>query len=95
MSHRNARLTVHGRRLLVHRVAVKARPSLMSPRRWACHVSARIVGSPVSTLSGDDGLADRLLAAASLCRPAPATEIEGKVLGPAGSASEGSGLARP
>ena len=49
MSHRNARLTFHGRRLLVQRVREQGMPVRMSPRRWGCRASALIVGSPAST----------------------------------------------
>jgi transposase InsO family protein len=59
MAHRNARLTVHGRRLLVHRVRVEGRPvahvakelgvSRQCGHRWVARFDAE----------GDAGLADR------------------------------------
>jgi Integrase core domain/leucine-zipper of insertion element IS481 len=48
VSHANARLTVHGRRLLVSRVVDDRRPLLRSLRNSGSPVSARIGGWPVS-----------------------------------------------
>ncbi|MCU1505004.1 MAG: Mobile element protein [Ilumatobacteraceae bacterium] len=49
MSHRNARLTVHGRRLLVYRVREQGHSVAHVAKAMACHASARIVGSSDST----------------------------------------------
>ena len=80
MGHRNARLTFHGRRLLVQRVRdEQGCRSLMSPRRWGSPASARTAGWPASTpratpawMTGRRGRTG--------CRPGPAAEVEAQVL---------------
>ena len=47
MPHRNARLTVHGRQLLVDRVS-SGRPVAHVAKKLGCHGSARTVGSPAT-----------------------------------------------
>ena len=59
MSHRNARLTVHGRRLLVHRIRVEGSPVAHVAK--AMGISRQCAHRWVSRwdLEGDDGLFDR------------------------------------
>ena len=79
MSHRNARLTVHGRRLLVHRVRVVGMPvahvakamgvSRQCAHRWVARFDAE----------GDAGLADR--SSRPHCSPTrTAAEIEARIV---------------
>jgi transposase InsO family protein len=79
VSHRNARLTVHGRRLLVHRVRVEGQPvahvakAMGISRQCAHHWVARF------DVEGEDGLCDRSSRPHSM-PTRTSDEIEAKVL---------------
>ena len=79
MSHRNARLTVHGRRLLVDRVLARGMPVAHVARRWGSRVSARIAGLPGSTARVMSVCATGRRGRIT-CPPGPRAEIEQVVL---------------
>jgi len=63
VSHRNARLTVHGRRLLIRRVVVEGRPVAHVVKELGCSRATGYKWLARWRLEGDAGLADRSSAA--------------------------------
>jgi transposase len=74
MAHRNARLTVHGRRLLIQRVITDGRPVAHVVKELGCSRATGYKWLARWRAEGDTGLMDRSSTAHRLpARPAPSS----------------------
>jgi transposase InsO family protein len=78
VSHRNARLTVHGRRLLIRRVVVEGRPVAHVVKELGCSRATGYKWLARWRLEGDAGLADRPSTAHRLPHKTP-REVEQQI----------------